>query len=446
MDGEAASETNIEPTSSKALRRGRWLALLAAALGWMFDGFEMGLHPLVAHPALHDLLGQGVADSFGPDADPAMVAAALGAAVGRWNAILNALFLFGAALGGFLFGWLGDRIGRTRALTLTILTYALLTGLGGLSTSVWHLAAARFLSAIGMGGEWSLGVALVMEMWPASARPVLAGVIGAVGNLGYLLIALTSLTLNHLGGLTATSWRPLMFVGVAPAFLVLFIRLMVPESPRWREAVADAKPVRPLEALGPETRGRCLIATLLMGVALLGTWGAVQWIPLWTVDLAGTRTTGAKEYSQIASAGGAILGTLAAALLSGRFGRRPVYFVLCLLSLATTGWLFRTPQTYGPEFLAGVFAVGVASAAFYGWAPLYLPELFPTRVRATAQGIAYNFGRVFAAIGTLLLTGAMLDRFQSDLPASLAITSLIYILGLGLIWFAPETKGKPLPN
>ena len=96
---------------------------------------------------------------------------ALETAVGQWNAILNALFLFGAATGGFLFGWLGDRIGRTRALTLTILTYAILTGLGGFSTSVWHLAASRFLAAVGMGGEWSLGVALVMEIWPASARP-----------------------------------------------------------------------------------------------------------------------------------------------------------------------------------------------------------------------------------------------------------------------------------
>lgn len=446
MDDEAAVETDNEAAADRALRRGRWLALLAAGLGWMFDGFEMGLHPLVAHPALHDLLGQGVVDSLGPGADPAVVAAAIGAAVGRWNAILNALFLFGAATGGFVFGWLGDRIGRTRALTFTILTYALLTGLAGFSTSVWHLAAARYLSAVGMGGEWSLGVALVMEMWPASARPLLAGIIGAVGNVGYILIATTSLALNHLGGLSTASWRPLMFVGVAPAFLVLLIRLAVPESPKWRESVAGAEPVGPLEALGPATRGRVLVSVLLMGVALLGTWGAVQWIPLWTVDLAGREVVGAKEYSQIAAGGGAVIGTLAAALLCGRFGRRPVYFIMCLLSLGATGWLFRVPQTYGFEYLAGVFVVGLTTAAFYGWAPLYLPELFPTRVRATAQGIAYNFGRIFAGVGTLVLTGTMLDRFRSDLSASLAVTSLIYIVGLGLIWLAPETKGKPLPD
>jgi MFS family permease len=145
-----------------SLWRGRWLALVAASLGWMFDGFEMGLHPLVAYPALRELLGPGVAAGLGSAADPATVEAALKTAVGQWNAILNALFLFGAATGGFFFGWLGDRIGRTRALTLTILTYTFLTGLGGFSTSVWHLAASRFFAAVGMGGEWSVGVALVM--------------------------------------------------------------------------------------------------------------------------------------------------------------------------------------------------------------------------------------------------------------------------------------------
>jgi SHS family sialic acid transporter-like MFS transporter len=446
MNPESTTEAPAPPLAD-ALWRGRWLALLAAGLGWMFDGFEMGLHPLVAYPALRELLGPGIAASLGSAADPAAVEAALKTAVGQWNAILNALFLFGAATGGFFFGWLGDRIGRTRALTLTILTYTLLTGLGGFSTSVWHLAASRFLAAVGMGGEWSLGVALIMEIWPASARPLLAGVIGAVGNVGYLLIAVTSLGVNAVSGQsTTTSWRPLMFLGVAPAFLVFLIRLWVPESARWEAAVAHSEPVKPWEPLGPATRGRCVLAILLMGVALLATWGAVQWIPLWSVSVAGPEYAGAKEYSQIAAGIGAVIGTLAAALFAGRFGRRQTYFLMCVLSLAATGWLFRTPQTFGPGFLTGVFFVGLTTAAFYGWAPLYLPELFPTRIRATAQGISYNFGRIFAGIGTIVLTGAMLDKFKSDLPASLAFTSLIYLVGMVLIWFAPETKGKPLPD
>ncbi|WP_435017203.1 MFS transporter [Tundrisphaera sp. TA3] len=428
------------------LRRGRWLALVAAALGWMFDGFEMGLHPLIAHPALRELLGPGVAAELGSGATSAEVAARLGVVVNWWNAILTALFLFGAAAGGFVFGWLGDRIGRTRALTLTILTYTCVTGLGGFATSVWHLAAVRFLAALGMGGEWSLGVALVMEIWPTRARPYLAGAIGVAGNLGYLLIAQTSLQVSRIMGDSPSNWRILMFAGVAPAALTFLIRLAVPESPRWESQVADAEPVRPREILAPGIRGRCLVATLLTGIALLGTWGAVQWIPMWAVDLAGPAQPRAKEFAQSYSASGACLGTLAAALFAGRFGRRPAYFFLCLLSLATTGWLFRAPQTFGPGFLWGVFAVGLTTAAFYGWAPLYLPELFPTRVRATAQGIAYNFGRIFAGVGTLVLTGGLYERFKSDLPASLSATSLIYAFGLVLIWLAPETKGRPLPD
>src|SRR5689334_19018102 len=140
------------------ISRGQWLAMLAAVLGWMFDGFEMGLYPVAARPALRELLGPALTAG-----DPA----ALDAAIGWWNAVLNALFLFGAATGGLVFGWIGDRIGRTRALTLSVLTYALFTGMGGLTSAVWQLALVRFVSALGMGGEWSLGVALVMEVWPA---------------------------------------------------------------------------------------------------------------------------------------------------------------------------------------------------------------------------------------------------------------------------------------
>ncbi len=441
--GVGADAHGLDPASS----RGRWLALLAAALGWMFDGFEMGLHPLVAAPALRELLGPELRAGMPSGADAAAVAARLASLVGWWNAILNALFLFGAATGGVFFGWLGDRIGRTRTLTLTILTYTLLTGLGGFSTTVWHLATTRFLAAIGMGGEWSLGVALVMELWPGSARPYLAGAIGVAGNGGYLLVALTSLALGASTGQSPSQWRWLMFIGVAPALLTFLIRLAVPESPRWEHATVHAPPPpRPGELLARGVRGRCLLATLLVGIALLGTWGAVQWIPFWAVSLAGPGVPGAKEYAQICSACGACLGTLLAALLAGRFGRKPTYLVLCVLSLLTTGWLFRTPQVFGPAFLGGVFTVGLTTAAFYGWAPLYLPELFPTRVRATAQGVAYNFGRIFAGLGTLALTGALLDRFRSDLPASLAVTSLIYLAGIALIGFAPETRGRRLPD
>jgi MFS family permease len=428
--------------------RGRWLAVAAAVLGWMFDGFEMGLFPLAARPALRELL----AASTEPDA--------LEGAVSGWYALVTALFLFGAAAGGVVFGWLGDRIGRSRALLLSILTYSLLTGASGFATAAWHLAVLRFLAALGMGGEWSLGVALIMEVWPSSARPYLAGVIGMAANFGYLLVSVVSLVIDSLVTNSGSSWRPLMFVGVAPALLCLLIRLFVPESEKWKAAVAHGPKPTPAELLAPRLRGRTLIAIGLIGIALLGTWGSVQWLALWTSqfveraqlaqgtapEVAKSMAKEASTYAQMASAFGACFGAMTASLLAWHFGRRPVYFCLCLASLGVTAWLFRTPWEFGGMFLMVSFLVGCVTATFYGWAPLYLPELFPTRIRATGQGVAFNFGRIFAGIGTLVLTGQMAQQFEADLATSLATTSLIYALGLGLIWFAPETKGQALPD
>src|SRR5947209_8331111 len=168
-----------DPTS----RRGQWLTLAAALLGWMFDGLEMGLFPLVAGPALADLLGTTDTTE-----------------VGRWVAIITAGFLVGAATGGVLFGWLGDRIGRVRAMMLSILTYAVFTGACGLATDAWQIGVLRFIAALGMGGEWSLGVALVMEIWPNRSRALLAGLIGAAANFGYMFIAVLGLGLGRVLG------------------------------------------------------------------------------------------------------------------------------------------------------------------------------------------------------------------------------------------------------
>src|SRR5438477_6620116 len=161
--------------------RGRWLALTAALLGWMFDGLEMGLFPLVARPAISDLL---------TTADDRQV--------GQWFAVATACFLIGAATGGVLFGWLGDRLGRVRAMTLSVFTYAVFSGLCGFATAPEQIAVLRFLSALGMGGEWSLGVALVMEIWPDKSRAFLAGLIGAAANFGYMLVAVIGLGLESI--------------------------------------------------------------------------------------------------------------------------------------------------------------------------------------------------------------------------------------------------------
>jgi MFS family permease len=161
--------------------------------------------------------------------------------------------------------------------------------------------------------------------------------------------------------------------------------------------------------------------------------------------MAGASLPKAKAYTQVLSALGAVLGCLIGAWFGGRVGRRPAYFALCLGSLLSCGYLFRFVDHYGAVFLTMVFLVGGLTAAFYGWLPLYLPELFPTRVRATAQGLSFNFGRILAAAGALQM-GSLMQTFDGSYAKAGAVISLIYVLGLALIWLAPETKDRPLPE
>ena len=420
-------EPAAAPPGTTTNTRAQWLVLAAAFLGWMFDGVEMGIFPLVARPALQSMLP---AAAVGQDQF-----------VGLWMGRITALFLVGAAVGGLGFGWLGDRVGRVRAMTLSILTYSIFTGLCFFAQQPWQLGAFRFIAAFGMGGEWSLGVALVMEAWPPGKRALLAGIIGTAANAGYLLIAL----LGFAFVVTRDSWRWIMIAGAAPALLALGIQVLVPESERWKAAVQKraAQPVR--EIISSGLLIRTLMGIALASVALIGTWGSVQWLPLWADQMTGGKVHTAKAMAQILSSTGAIVGCLLGALAAGRIGRRPAYFALCLLSLLFCAWLFRYVHAYGAAFLILVTLVGATTAAFYGWLPLYLPELFPTRVRATGQGLCYNTGRILAAVGALT-QGQLVAAYGGSYNKAGATITLIYIVGLLIIWLAPETKDKPLPE
>ena len=502
-------------------QKGRMMVLLAAFLGWMFDGLEMGIFPQVARPSLVSLLPAGAGEG----------------AIGFWHGWIDALFLIGAAMGGLVFGYLGDKIGRVKAMSASILVYSLFTGFCYFAQAPWQIGALRFISAIGMGGEWALGVALVMEVWPAKHRPLLAGIIGAASNVGFLLISFVC----YVFPVTVTNWRYIMLAGAAPALLTFVIRIFVPESERWQESQRHG-PTAPLkEAFTGRTAKSMWLAIVFASIALLGTWGAVQKIPAWVGNLpvatqagmaakdgvllgldgvaeagvfkvtevlagssvanagitAGATITAvdgaavrsgdqlraalvgkkagdsitldvvrpgaaavpapltlpldkwvpdarAKAVSGMLMAVGAIIGCLIAPLLGAKLGRRMAYFLLCLSSLIVCAILFRGFDRYGTSFMVMTFLAGGVTAAFYGWLPLYLPELFPTRVRATAQGIAFNFGRIFAAGGAV--AGARLVEVWGDYGRMAATVSLIYVAGLVLIWFAPETKGKPLPE
>src|SRR5262249_19884429 len=203
-----------------------------------------------------------------------------------------------------------------------------------------------------------------------------------------------------------------------------------------------------------------LLAAELAGICLLGTWGSLQWAPKWAIALAALLPADgghsfAKEYTQIALAAGAIVGTITAALVGGWLGRRVTYFGLCLISLASLIYMYQGNEAYGAKLLASVFVAGGATAAFYGWFPLYLPELFPTSIRATSQGFAFNFGRVLSALGSLqtatliglFAQGVPKERIDIDASANAgAALAGIYLVGVVIIWLGPETKGQPLPE
>jgi len=401
------------------------MVLIAAFLGWMFDGVEQGVFPLVARPALQDLIGVEADKLIGP-----------------WMGYITAAFLVGAAFGGLIFGWLGDRLGRVRAMVLSILAYSLFTGCCYFAQAPWQLGLFRFMAAIGMGGEWSLGVALVMECWPERHRPLLAGAIGAAANVGFGLLGALGLAFEVSRG----SWRWVMLAGAAPALLALFIVRYVPESERWKRAVKQPRATTPFR----DIFSRALLARTLLGltfasIALIGTWGSVQWLPAWADKLTAGELPQAKGLTQLLMGGGAVLGCFVGPLVGGRMGRRPAYFLLCLGSLLACGYLFRFVNAYGGVFLLMVFLVGGLTAAFYGWLPLYLPELFPTRARATGQGFCYNFGRILAAVGAIQM-GQLMKYYEGSYARAGATITLIYAVGLLVIWIGPETRGKPLPE
>lgn len=404
--------------------RQRWFVLVAAFLGWMFDGLEMGIFPVVARPALQELLGT--------QADQQ---------VGLWMGYITALFLVGAAGGGLLFGWLGDKVGRVRAMIASILTYSLFTGACYLATAAWHLGVFRFVAALGMGGEWALGVALVMECWPENRRPLLAGVIGAAANLGYALIGL----LTWIVPVRPDSWRWVMLAGAAPALLALWMVMFVPESNRWKQSVKTRKTQPLAEVFGRDLWKTTVLAIALASVALIGTWGSVQWLPLWADKLIGHELPAVKGITMFILSVGAIVGCFIGPWIGHRMGRRPAYFILCLASLVSCGVLFRAVTSFGPMFIGGTFVVGAFTAAFYGWLPLYLPELFPTRARATGQGLSYNAGRLLAAVGAIT-QGQLVSYFHGSYARAGAVLTLIYLVGMLLIWLGKETKGQPLPE
>ena len=427
MQSSQLSESRSNENPPAVAGAGRQLVLAGAFLGWMFAGVQMGIMPLVARAVSQDLIGAQFNERI----------------AGQWFAWYTVAFLLGAAIGGMLLGWMGDRRGRTRAMGWSIVCYSVFCGAGYFVKSQEQLIVLRFLSSLGVGGMWPNGVSLISEFWPDVSRPMLAGLMGAAANIGVLLTGLIGSALD----VTPTSWRWIMLVGAAPGLLGVVALTIVPESPQWLAAGVSSPSGRRetpvLEVFRPPLLRVTLVGICLGTVPLLGGWGSGKFLIPWADALSGTSNPGYKAATQIIWAAGAALGAFFGGRLAHALGRRFSYFLTSLVSLVVNGGIFRFVNPLQSLFLPSVFVLGFVSTIFFGWLPLYLPELFPTRVRATGTGVAYNFGR-FASAAGVLGAGALVNLFDGDYAKVGAVTSLIYAVGMVVIWWAPDTTGQNL--
>ena len=418
------------------ITRYQWLVLFVAWLGWVFDSMDATIYALVMHPALHDLLRTPGAGPVSTDV------------IGWYGGIIFSIFLIGWAFGGVLFGVVADNFGRTKTLVFTILIYAVFTGMAALSRTWWELALFRFLTALGIGGEWAAGASLVAEVFPEEKRAQAAGLLQSAWAAGFLVAAIIALLLRDHG------WRPVFVVGIAPAVVALLVRLWVKEPERWINARAEERQShtrgrrRLAELFAPGLGRSTVVGSGLAFVAVFGLWGATNWTPTLIRalpdlrDLSPSELTARVSYATMVLNIGAVFGYLSFAPLADRLGRRPVFALMCVGSLLMLPVTFLTPRSYVHVLLL-LPLLGFFNNGIFSGFPIYLPELYPTRIRATGAGFCFNVGRVLASTGPFL-TGCLVTALGSFGRAASAV-AVVYVVGLLILPFAPETRGKPLP-
>ena len=416
----------------------QWLVLFVAWLGWVFDAMDATIYAIVLHPALHELLQ---ASASGGEVTPEQI--------GWYGGIVFSVFLIGWAIGGIGFGMAADYFGRTKTLIATILIYAVFTGLAALAQEWWHLAIYRFLTALGVGGEWAAGAAIVAATWPEEKRSRAAGILQSAWVFGFFLAAGCNLLLKDSG------WRMLFLIGILPALVALLVRRWVKEPERWVQAherepqTARTSWLHLVELFQPSLRRDTLIGSALAFVAVFGVWGATNWAPTLVhampdlQELDSARLTEKVSYAIMALNAGALFGYLGFGPLAERFGRRPVFGLMCLGSLILLPATYFVPHSYA-EVLLLLPALGFFTNGIFSGFPIYLPELYPTRLRATGAGFCFNAGRILASAAPFV-TGWLVTMLGSFNNAASTI-ALIYVLGLAILPFATETKGRPLPE
>lgn len=405
----------------------RILVLAVSFLALVFDGVELGLMPVASLSVSKSLLGSAFTPELG----------------GEWFARFTAALMLGAAVGGIALGSLGDRIGRTRAMGVCILFYSVFAALGAWVRDPWQMLALRFLVGLGVGGLWPNGIALVSECWSGASRPLVSGTMMAGLNAGILLLS----QLARQWPVTPESWRWLFQFAGVPALLGLLVLAALPESPRWLASRgATRSPVTPLrELFQPGLLRFTLVGALISSIPMIGAWSASKWMIPWADKVAGAADTGYKAATQGWWALGAVLGSFAGAQLASRLGRRTSYALISLATVLVTVLMFQATAPLQPGFHAVVFTQGLVATLFFGWLALYLPELFPTRVRATGSGLAYNSGRFATALG-VLAAGFLFSALGGDYPRVGTVCASIYALGFIVIWWAPEKRSEELAD
>jgi MFS family permease len=417
------------------LNRQQIVGFWGAWFGWTLDGMDSFIYALVLAPALAELL-------------PKSGYAATPANIGLAGSILFATFLVGWGL-SFIWGPLADRFGRTKVLAGTIFTFAIFTGLAATSHTVWELGIYRFLAGVGIGGEWALAGTYVAEAWPEDRRKMGAGYLQTGYYAGFFLAAALNYTIG-----AAFGWRAMFLVGVVPVIVSIIVLLRVKETDKWKKAEATAvKAVAPLRAIfSPQYRQRTIAATVLLTVAIIGLWAGAVYEPSAVIQLATKAGMTKPEAARMASIAtgllsiGTVIGCLALPPMAERIGRRPtlaVYFVGMAATIALAfGWAFYLPNGLVP-FIALLVVLGFFGGNFALFS-LWLPEQFETRVRATAFAFCTSIGRFFGAIVNFGI-GAMVLHMKT-LGVPIALTAIAFLVGLAVIPFSPETKGKNLPN
>ena len=404
----------------------QWKGGIAAWLGWFFDGLDSYLYILVAVPFVTILLQTKAEDP----------------AIDRYGSYIQAAFLVGWALGGAVFGRLGDRFGRSRTMSWTILTYALCTGLSGLAQNWQELMLFRFLAALGIGGEWAAGSSLVSETWPRKWRPWVSSALQSAYQCGILLASATSFLL------APYSPRWVFLIGILPALVVFWMRRAIPETEEWHKAKAEnagvAKPPTVADLFRGEIRRTTILTILVCSVALITVWGFLFWSPQQLrklPDIAALDKKSQGHYVAICTAIGMIVGICGnffAGMLARFIGYRKAMALMFLGGLVSLFLTYHFPHDSRAMLLwvplCHFFVQGV-----FGLFPLYVPPLFPTLLRTTGAGFSYNVGRLAAAVGTVVF-GIVATNINRS--TALEAIGYVYIPGLLIACFIPEPNAK----